>query len=112
MSANSNTALLAIANAFAGPELVPFVREAPALAKEPSSLSASSAESLGLAKSFLTAIDFEIAAAQSLCGPWHAEQHGNIYLNRSLDRISEHMMALKSIHAMLNKSREGKPFLA
>jgi hypothetical protein len=112
MSANSNAALLAIANAFAGPELVPFVREAPALAKETNGPSTSSAEGLSLAKGFLTAIDFEIAAAQSLCGPWHAEQHGNVYLNRSLERISEHMKALKAIHATLNKSRDDKPFLA
>jgi hypothetical protein len=99
MSANANPALLAIANAFAGPELVPFVREAPALAKETNGLSASGAESLRLASGFLTAIDFEVAAAQSLCGPWHAEQRGEVYMNRSLDRISEHMKALKAIHS-------------
>jgi hypothetical protein len=112
MSANSNAALLAIANAFAGPELVPFVREAPVLPKETTGLSASSAESLRLATGFLTAIDFEIAAAQSLSGSWHAEQHGHVYLNRSLERISEHMKALRALHGTLNKSRDSKPFLA
>jgi hypothetical protein len=33
-------------------------------------------------------------------------------MNRSLDRISEHLKALKAIHAALNKSRDGKSFLA
>jgi hypothetical protein len=108
---SANAALVVIANAFAGPELVPFVSEVSALDNEIDSLSASGAENLRLAKGFLTAIDFEIAAAHSLCGPWHDEPNGDVYLNRSLERISEHMTALKAIHAKLNRPRDGKPFL-
>ncbi|MGA9667889.1 MAG: hypothetical protein WBQ94_01705 [Terracidiphilus sp.] len=107
----ANAALTVIANAFARPELVPYISDASELDKETEGLSASSAENLRLAKGFLTAIDFEIAAAHSLCRPWHDEPNGEVYLNRSLERISEHMTALKAIHSKLSPSRDGKPFL-
>jgi hypothetical protein len=48
------------------------VREAPALLKETNGLCVSNAESRRLASGFLTAIHFEVAAAQS---PWRAVAH-------------------------------------
>jgi hypothetical protein len=109
---SANPAMLP--NTYAGPELVPFVREAAPLAKESDSHSASGSESLRRAKAFLTAIDFEVtsidfevAAALSLCGGWHAEQQGDVYLIRTLQRIAEHMKALQGIQATLNYSRDG-----
>jgi hypothetical protein len=109
---SANPAILP--NTFAGPELVPFVREAAPLAKESDNHSALGAESLRRAKALLTAIDFEVtsidfevAAALSLCGAWHAEQQGDVYLVRTLHRIAEHMKALQGIQATLNHSRDG-----
>lgn len=101
-------------NTYAGPELVAFVHEAAPLAKESDSHLASSAESARRAKAFLTAIDlevtsidFEVAAALSLCGGWHAQQQGDVYMIRTLQRIAEHMKALQAIRATLNQSRDG-----
>jgi len=98
---SANAALVEMANAFDGIQLVPSLCEAPALDEETDGLSGTSAESLRLAKGFMTAIDFEVAAAHCLSLTWHAERYGDVYLNRSLERISEHMKALKVIHAAL-----------
>jgi hypothetical protein len=101
-------------NPFARPELVPFVREAAAQAKESDSQSASTTENHKRAKSYLsaidfevTAIDFEVASALSLCVGWHDQQDGDIYLIRTLQRIAENMKALQAIQATLNQPREG-----
>ena len=59
-----------------------------------------------LAKDFLTAIDFEVEAALSLCGGWHADWKGDIYLVRTLERISDHLRALKAVQATVNQSRD------
>ena len=93
-------------NAYTGPEFVPFVCEDPALANETGFPPESSAESLRLEKGFLTAIDFEVAAAVSLCAAWHADWRGDVYLIRTLERISEHLKALKAIRATVNQSSE------
>jgi hypothetical protein len=97
-------------NGYPCPELVPFVREAAPLAKESDSQSASGTESHRRAKAFLTAIDFEatsidfeVASALSLCVGWHAEQRGEVYMIRTLQRIADHMKALQ---ASLNQQRE------
>lgn len=101
-------------NAFARPELVPFARETANQAKESDSLSSSSTESIRRAKSVMnaidfevTAIDFEVASALSLCAGWHAQQDGDVYLIRTLQRIAEHMKALQSIQESLSQHREG-----
>jgi len=106
-------------NPFARPELVPFVRETAVPAKEsdnPSTSSPypSSTESMRRAKSLMsaidfevTAIDFEVASALSLCAGWHAQQQGDVYLIRSLQRIAEHMKALQAIQETLSQHREG-----
>jgi hypothetical protein len=101
-------------NAFPGPELVPFIRDAAALGKESESPSASSVESLRRAKALMAAIDlevssidFEVTSALSLCVAWHDRQDGNIYLIRTLQRIAEHMKSLHAVQATLNQPREG-----
>jgi hypothetical protein len=108
---SANPAILP--SAYIGPELVPFVCEAPALAKETDRVSVSSAENAKLAKGFLsaidlevTAIDFEVASALSLCVGWKAQNLSDVYLIRTLQRIAEHMKALQVIQATLNQSRE------
>jgi len=86
---------------------VPFECKTPVLAEESDSLSESNAENLRLAKGFLTAIDFEVSAALSLCGGWHADWKGDIYLVRTLERISDHLKALKAIQTTVNQSQDG-----
>jgi hypothetical protein len=54
----------------------------------------------------VTAIDFEVAAASSLYGVWHAQHQGEMYLIRTLERISEHLRALQAIQAEFSESRE------
>lgn len=95
-----------LANAYAGPEFVPFECESPVSAEESDSLSESSAESLRLAKGFLTAIDFEVAAALSLCGSWHADWKADVYLIRTLERIADHLKALKATQATADEARD------
>lgn len=99
-----------LTNAYAGPKVVPIVREAPALVKETESLSRSGAEGHGLAEGFLTAIDFEVAAALCLYRGWHAERKGDVYLIRTLERISEHLKAMKALEPTLNPSEVGDRF--
>ena len=96
-----------LTNAYAGPEFEPFECETDVLAEESDSQSESSAESLRLAKGFLTAIDFEVAAALSLCGGWHTDWKADIYLIRTLERIADHLKALKAIQAMADQSGDG-----
>ena len=93
-------------NAFAGPELVPFIRDAAASGKESDGPSASSAESLRRAKALLAAIDFEVTSALSLCVAWHDRKDGDIYLIRTLQRIAEHMKSLHAAQATLNQPRD------
>jgi hypothetical protein len=106
-------------NPYAGPELVPFVRETAVQGKEsdspsPSSPYPSGPENFRRAKSLMnaidfevTAIDFEVASALSLCAGWHAQQQGDVYLIRTLQRIAEHMKALQTIQESLSQHREG-----
>lgn len=110
MSANPAS----LPNPYARPELVPFVRDAVPQSKEPESQSGSITENHKRAKSYLsaidfevTAIDFEVASALSLCVGWHEQQNGDIYLIRTLQRIAEHMKALQAIQATLNQPRDG-----
>jgi hypothetical protein len=100
-------------NAFAGPELVPFIRDAATSGKESDSPSTSSAESLRRAKALLaaidfevTSIDFEVTSALSLCVAWHDRKDGDIYLIRTLQRIAEHMKSLHAAQATLNQPRD------
>jgi hypothetical protein len=100
-------------NRYPRPELVPLVRETAPLAKESDSQSALGAESLRRAKALMTAIDFEVssidfevASALSLCAGWHAEQRGDIYMIRTLQRIAEHMKALQAVQASISQPRE------
>lgn len=93
-------------NAYAGPEFEPFECETPVSAEEPESRSVSGAESVKLANGFITAIDFEVVAALSLCGGWHADWKDDIYLVRTLERIAGHLKALKAIQAMDGQSLE------
>jgi hypothetical protein len=69
--------------------------------KETDSPTALMAESLGITKGFLKAIDFEITAARCLSGVWQAEPEGPVYLVRTLERISEHLKALQAIQAAI-----------
>jgi hypothetical protein len=101
-----------LTNAYAGSEFAQFEAETAALAEESHSQSASSAESLRLAKSALTAIDFEVAAALSLRGGWHADWKADIYLVRTLERIAEHLGALKAIQATVDQSRDASSLFA
>ena len=106
---------------YRGPELVSFERESAPLAGEAEIRSASVSEGPRLAQGFLnaidfevTAIDFEVEAARSLYGVWHAQHQGEIYLIRTLDRISEHLRALQAIQAEVgeprnNACRKGAP---
>jgi hypothetical protein len=103
-------------NAYPRPELVSFVRDAASQIKESESQSAAVAEGQRRAKALLsaidfevTSIDFEVASALSLCVGWHDQQHGDIYLIRTLQRIAEHMKALQTIQATLNQPREASP---
>ena len=96
---------------YLGPELVPPVRGAIASNDETESRSGAGLESARLARGLLeaidfevTAIDFEVASAQCLYGVWQAHRQGDVYLMRSLERISEHMKALHAIQATLNES--------
>ena len=57
----------------------------------------------------VTSIDFEVASALSLCVGWHAEQRGDIYMIRTLQRIAEHMKALQAVQASINQPRELNP---
>jgi hypothetical protein len=50
----------------------------------------------------VTAIDFEVESARSLYGRWNAEPKSDVYLLRTLERISEHLRALHAIQADLN----------
>ncbi len=95
-----------LTNAYAGPEFEPFECEAPVWAEESDGQSLSSAENVRLAKGFITAIDFEVVAALSLCGGWHADWKDDIYLVRTLERIAGHLKALKAIQAMDGQSLE------
>jgi hypothetical protein len=63
------------------------------------------AESLGVTKGFLKAIDFEITAARSLSGVWQEEPEGHVYLVRTLERMSEHLKALQAIQAAIFEAR-------
>jgi hypothetical protein len=56
-------------NTYAGPELVPFVRDAPPLAIESDSHSALSAESLRRSKALLTANGLTISGSEFAIGP-------------------------------------------
>jgi hypothetical protein len=69
--------------------------------RETDSPTALIAESLGVTKSFLKAIDFEITAARSLGDVWQAEPEGHVYLVRTLERISEHLKALQAVQAAI-----------
>jgi hypothetical protein len=96
---------------YLGPELVHPVREAIAANEEPETLSGSGSESARRAKGLLeaidfevTAIDFEVASAQCLYGVWQSHRQGDVYLIRTLDRISAHMKALHAIQATLSES--------
>jgi hypothetical protein len=100
-------------NRYPRPELVPLVRETAPPAKESDGQSGSGTETLRRAKAMLsaidfevTAIDFEVASALSLCVGWHAEQRGDVYMIRTLQRIAEHMKALQAVQASLNQPRE------
>ncbi len=95
-----------LTNAYAGPEFAPFERESPVLAEESDSLSESNAESLRLTQGFLTAIDFEVEAALSLRSGWHADWKADIYLVRTLERIADHLKALKAMQATANEARD------
>jgi hypothetical protein len=95
---------------YPGPALVTPVREAVASNEEAGSLSGSGLENTGRAKGLLeaidfevTAIDFEVASAQCLYGVWQSHRQGDVYLIRTLDRISEHMKALHAIQAKLSE---------
>jgi hypothetical protein len=96
-------------NAYAGPEFEPFECETPVSAEEPESRSVSGAESVKLANGFITAIDFEVAAALSLCGGWHDDWKSDVYLVRSLQRIADHLKALKAIQTTAGQSRDVNP---
>ncbi len=96
---------------YLGPELVPPVREAIASLEETERLSGSHSEDFRSAKGLLaaidfevTAIDFEVASAQCLYGVWQSHRQGDVYLIRTLERISEHMKALHAIQATLSES--------
>jgi len=103
------------------PELVSFEREIVPLAGNAEIGSTSVSEGLPLAQGLLnaiefevTAIDFEVEAARSLYGVWHAQHQGEIYLIRTLDRISEHLRALQAIQTEVgdpgkNARRTGTP---
>jgi hypothetical protein len=98
---------------YLGPELVHPVREAIASNEKPEALSGSGSESARRAKGLLeaidfevTAIDFEVASAQCLYGVWQSHRQGDVYLIRTLDRISEHMKALHAIQATLSESAD------
>jgi hypothetical protein len=93
-------------NSYADPEFAPVECETAALAGEPESQSALSAESLRFAQGTLTAIDFEVAAALSLCGGWHADWKADVYLVRTLERIADHLKALKATQATAGQSRD------
>ncbi len=106
----ANAAILT--KAYAGPEFVPLECETPVLAEESDSQSEASAESLRLAKSFITAIDFEVAAALSLCNAWRADWKDDLYLVRTLERIADHLKALKAIQATVDQSRDASSLSA
>lgn len=97
-------------NAYAGPEFEPFECETPALGEESGSQPAPSADNLMLTRGFLTAIDFEVSAALSLCGGWHADWKSDVYLVRTLERIADHLKALKAIQAVADQSAGSNPF--
>jgi hypothetical protein len=95
---------------YLGPELVLPVREAIASNEEIETLSRSGSESARRAQGLLaaidfevTAIDFEVASAQCLYGVWQSHRQGDVYLIRTLNRISEHMKALHAIQATLSE---------
>jgi hypothetical protein len=101
-------------NPYSRPELVPFTRETAPQSKESENQSGQTTESHRRAKSYLSAIDFEVnaidfevASALSLCVGWHDRQDGDIYLIRTLQRIAEHMKALQAIQESLSQHREG-----
>lgn len=101
-------------NPFARPELVPLVRETAVQAKESDRPSPSATETIRRARALMsaidfevTAIDFEVSSALSLCVGWHDRQDGDIYLIRTLQRISEHMKALQAVQESLGQHREG-----
>jgi hypothetical protein len=90
-------------------ELVPFAGDALRSVEEPASVPASRAESARFAKGAfkaidfeVTAIDFEVEAARCLYGSWQAQRQGDVFLIRTLDRISEHLKALQAIQASLS----------
>ncbi len=93
MFANSSTPQ----NSFTGPRVVPIVREAPTLSKEPEYLPESIADNAGPAEDILQAIDFEVAAALCIYGSENGGRRGGVYLVRALERISEHVKALKAL---------------
>jgi hypothetical protein len=97
---------------YSGPELVPPVRDAGAPDEEKDGLSGSVLETARQARRLLdaidfevTAIDFEVASAQCLYGVWQSHRQGDVYLIRTLERISEHMKALHAIHETLGESQ-------
>jgi len=98
---------------YLGPELVLPMREVIASNEATEIPSGSDLESARLAKGFLeaigfevTAIDFEVASAQCLYGVWQSHRQGDVYLKRTLERISEHMKALHAIEATLSESAD------
>jgi len=94
-----------LTNSYAGPEFAPIERQSAALAEGSDSQSESSAENLKLANSALTVIDFEVAAALSLCSGWNADWKADVYLVRTLERISGHLKALKAAQGAADQSR-------
>jgi hypothetical protein len=99
-------------NPYARPELVPPARETAVQAKESDRPASSDTGTIRRAKTLMkaidfevTAIDFEVASALSLCAGWHAQQQGDVYLIRTLQRIAEHMKALQSIQETLSQQQ-------
>jgi hypothetical protein len=81
-----------------------YAMKGSAFGNEMDGLSASDAKSLSVVTGLLTAIDFEIAAARSLSGAWHAEPGGHVYMVRTLERIAAHTTALRVIQAGLKSA--------
>ncbi len=94
-----------LTNSYAGPEFAPIERESVASAKGSEGQSEAGAENLKLANGALTVIDFEVAAALSLCGSWNADWKADVYLVRTLERISGHLKALKAAQTTASQSR-------
>jgi hypothetical protein len=101
-----------LTNSYAGPKIEPFECEAHVLAEGSDTESVSNAESLKLAKGFLTAIDFEVTAAFSLCGSWQADRKSEVFLLRTLGRIADHLKALKAAQATVDQFRDVNPHSA